>query len=61
MKWAPSMSFFFFFLTTISYQTRTREIIVEYTQWSWWFKQTDWFAILDFDVIFNALGGEYEA
>ena len=32
-----------------------------HTQWSWWFKQSDWFAISDYDVIFTALGGEYKA
>ena len=30
-----------------------------HTQWSWWFKQSDWFAISDYDVIFVTLGGEY--
>ena len=24
-----------------------------HTQWSWWFKQSDWFAISDLDVIFT--------
>ena len=32
-----------------------------HTQWSWWFKTSDWFAISDYDVIFTALGGEYLA
>ena len=32
-----------------------------HTQWSWWFKTSDWFAISDYDVIFTVLGGEYKA
>ena len=32
-----------------------------HTQCSWLFKQSDWFAISDYDVIFTALGGKYKA
>ena len=32
-----------------------------HTRRSWWFKQFDWFANSDYDVIFTALEGEYKA
>ena len=32
-----------------------------HTQCSWLFKQSDWFAISDYDLIFTALGDKYKA
>ena len=36
-------------------------LVYIHTEWSWWFKQSDWSAISNYDAIFTALGGKYKA